>query len=451
MTAAGARTNAYTTDDYTNYHATFAKEDLETILELEADRFQNLAYRGAGVQDRGARGARRVQQEQRRARSGSSSRSSASTRSPRTPTSTPRWASSRTSRTCPTSSSTRRTFFDRWYRPENTTIIVAGDVDAGAGAPAGREVLGRLEAGQLHGRRSRRSRAPTGPGLRARAVDGADAAVGDGRLPRPRVLARRRRTSPPSTCSPTSPSARPPTSTSGWWSDEQKVDQLFPYVPANADPYLVTVFARVKKPEDALYVRDAILRHLRRDARASRCPPSGVDGREVERALRPHPHASTTPSAIAATLARFVRYRALLRHAQQLLPRLRHAHARRTCRRRRGSTSPTRASWSRRCRRTRCRPAIDERAGARQPRAAPPPAARRRPKVIQVPSALPQVRRQAALPRRLRPRSDGQGRAGRAGRGDDRRGRLARARASTRSARRCSRWRAASTRRSTRR
>src|ERR1044072_3003432 len=26
MTRAGARTNAYTTDDYTNYHATFAKE-----------------------------------------------------------------------------------------------------------------------------------------------------------------------------------------------------------------------------------------------------------------------------------------------------------------------------------------------------------------------------------------------------------------------------------------
>ena len=44
MTRAGARTNAYTTDDYTNYHATFAKEDLETILKVEADRFQNLSY-----------------------------------------------------------------------------------------------------------------------------------------------------------------------------------------------------------------------------------------------------------------------------------------------------------------------------------------------------------------------------------------------------------------------
>ena len=44
MQAAGAETNAYTTDDRTVYHAVFAKEDLERILELEADRFQNLEY-----------------------------------------------------------------------------------------------------------------------------------------------------------------------------------------------------------------------------------------------------------------------------------------------------------------------------------------------------------------------------------------------------------------------
>src|SRR5579885_3367697 len=36
MTRAGARQNAYTTDDYTNYHVTFAREDLETILAVEA-------------------------------------------------------------------------------------------------------------------------------------------------------------------------------------------------------------------------------------------------------------------------------------------------------------------------------------------------------------------------------------------------------------------------------
>ncbi|MFL6253653.1 MAG: M16 family metallopeptidase [Pyrinomonadaceae bacterium] len=41
---AGADTNAYTTDDRTVYHATFAKEDLEEIMKVEADRFQHLKY-----------------------------------------------------------------------------------------------------------------------------------------------------------------------------------------------------------------------------------------------------------------------------------------------------------------------------------------------------------------------------------------------------------------------
>src|ERR1044071_1113540 len=36
ITRAGARQNAYTTDDYTNYHITFAAEDLEKVLEIEA-------------------------------------------------------------------------------------------------------------------------------------------------------------------------------------------------------------------------------------------------------------------------------------------------------------------------------------------------------------------------------------------------------------------------------
>src|SRR5688572_6960622 len=44
MQSAGAATNAYTTDDRTVYHAVFSKEDLPQILELEADRFQNLKY-----------------------------------------------------------------------------------------------------------------------------------------------------------------------------------------------------------------------------------------------------------------------------------------------------------------------------------------------------------------------------------------------------------------------
>jgi zinc protease len=44
MTSIGADANAYTTDDYTAYHLKFAKDDLEKVIELESDRFQNLSY-----------------------------------------------------------------------------------------------------------------------------------------------------------------------------------------------------------------------------------------------------------------------------------------------------------------------------------------------------------------------------------------------------------------------
>ena len=41
---AGASANAYTSDDRTVYHEVFSKEDLDRVMELEADRFQRLRY-----------------------------------------------------------------------------------------------------------------------------------------------------------------------------------------------------------------------------------------------------------------------------------------------------------------------------------------------------------------------------------------------------------------------
>ncbi len=44
MKKAGASSNAYTSDDRTVYHETFAREDLDEIMRLEADRFQKLKF-----------------------------------------------------------------------------------------------------------------------------------------------------------------------------------------------------------------------------------------------------------------------------------------------------------------------------------------------------------------------------------------------------------------------
>lgn len=44
ITSLGAEANAYTTDDYTCYHLTVANTDLERVMDLESDRFQFLQY-----------------------------------------------------------------------------------------------------------------------------------------------------------------------------------------------------------------------------------------------------------------------------------------------------------------------------------------------------------------------------------------------------------------------
>src|SRR5256885_14034044 len=44
LKTAGADFNASTNADATVYHTTFSKEDLDTMLMVEADRFQNLKY-----------------------------------------------------------------------------------------------------------------------------------------------------------------------------------------------------------------------------------------------------------------------------------------------------------------------------------------------------------------------------------------------------------------------
>ena len=191
-----------------------------------------------------------------------------------------------------------KTFFDRWYRPENT------DDHRGRrrrprsrSSPLVEKYWGGWKRGTLHRSTIPPEPAPQGPGLRARALADADAALGRPSPSTARPSRRRRRTSRPSTCS--RPRLRPdlrPVQAPGGGRAEGR-----PALPLRARrtsiPYLVTVAARVKKPEDAVYVRDADPGDLRRACARSRCPRRARGGREVERALRPRSAASTTPSA----------------------------------------------------------------------------------------------------------------------------------------------------------
>jgi zinc protease len=303
MTAAGARTNAYTTDDYTNYHATFAKEDLETILRLEADRFQNLAY-----------GEPEFRTEAR-AVLGEYNKNSAEPINKLIEVQRERAYSTHTYRhttmgflrdieDMPNQFEYAKTFFDRWYRPENTTIIVAGDV-------VPEQVLALVEkywGGWKKG--SYQAAIPAEP------------------APKGPVYAHVPWTSPTPpwvTVAFHGPAfsetakdfagidllsdlAFGPTSDlyKRLVEDEQKVDQLFPYVPGNADPYLVTVAARVKKPEDAAAVRDAILATFA-TMRAESLPARRVEDAKSNARYGLIRSLDNT-ERIAATLARYVRY-----------------------------------------------------------------------------------------------------------------------------------------------
>jgi zinc protease len=129
LTDAGAASNAFTTDDFTAYHTTFSKEDLARILAMEADRFQHLAYEEAVFKTE----TRAVLGEYNKNSANPVSKLREVLRDTAFTTHTYKHTTMgfiRDIEAMPDEYSYSRQFFDRYYRPEYTTIIVAGDVDA---------------------------------------------------------------------------------------------------------------------------------------------------------------------------------------------------------------------------------------------------------------------------------------------------------------------------------
>ncbi|MBK9372669.1 MAG: insulinase family protein [Holophagales bacterium] len=257
LTKAGARQNAYTTDDYTNYHTTFAKEDLEKVLEIEADRFQNLDYPEAAfkTESRAVLGEYNKNSANPMSKLFEAMRDTAFTKHTYKHTT---MGFLRDIEDMPNQFAYSKAFFDRWYRPEYTTVIVAGDVDPAKVLPLVEKYWGSWKRGSYSveipvepppsGPKTVHVpwTTPTlpwvavafrGPAFSTTEKDWAaldvllDLAFG-----------------------PTSDAYKKLVET------EQKVDQLFPYLPSSADPQLLVAGARVKKLEDAVAVRDEILR-----------------------------------------------------------------------------------------------------------------------------------------------------------------------------------------------
>src|SRR5262249_54852457 len=128
VTQAGARQNAYTTDDFTNYHTTFSKEDLETMLKIEADRFMNLSYSEEGFKTE----ARAVLGEYNKNSANPITKMFEVQRDSAYTTHTYKHTTMgfiKDIENMPNQFEYSKVFFQRWYRPEYTTVIVAGDVE----------------------------------------------------------------------------------------------------------------------------------------------------------------------------------------------------------------------------------------------------------------------------------------------------------------------------------
>jgi len=127
FTAAGAETNAYTSDDRTVYHATFSKEDLDEIMRAEADRFQRLKYTPEQFKT------------ESQAVLGEYNKNSASpffkmyevlreTAFKRHTYSHTTMGYLKDIQDMPNQYDYSLQFFDRFYRPEYTTILIVGDI-----------------------------------------------------------------------------------------------------------------------------------------------------------------------------------------------------------------------------------------------------------------------------------------------------------------------------------
>jgi zinc protease len=128
LTEAGASSNAFTTDDFTAYHTTFSKEDLARVLSMEADRFQHLSYAEAAFKTE----TRAVLGEYNKNSANPVSKLHEVLRATAFTTHTYKHTTMgfiEDVEAMPGEYDYSRQFFDRYYRPEYTTIIVAGDVD----------------------------------------------------------------------------------------------------------------------------------------------------------------------------------------------------------------------------------------------------------------------------------------------------------------------------------
>jgi zinc protease len=300
----GAASNAYTTDDYTCYYTMFSKEDLDTVLAMEADRFQNLKYAEPEFKTE----ALAVLGEYNKNSSNPFRKIDEALHDTAFDKSTYKHTTMgflKDIQDMPQQYDYSLKFFARYYRPEYTTIIVAGDVKSKAVRSLVNKYWGKWKHGEY---KPEIPQEPPQDGPRVSHVDWPSPT-----LPILEVAfkgpAYNDETKDTAALQALAYLAFSPTSElyQKLVVEEQKVDALQADAPMNVDASLFTITARVKKDADVDYVRDRIL------AAIKTFQEKPVDAARLD-AVRKHLRYSValdmdSSDAIAGELAQYVALR----------------------------------------------------------------------------------------------------------------------------------------------
>lgn len=300
----GASSNASTYDDYTCYYTVFSKEDLNTVLEMEADRFQNLKYTEPEFKTE----ALAVLGEYNKNASSPFFKLDETIHDTAFTTSTYKHTAMgflKDIQDMPNQYDFSLKFFDRYYRPEYTTLLVVGDVKAKAVRQVVDKYWGEWKRGSYKPQipveapqEAPRSAdvdwpSPTLPLLEVAFKSPAynDANRESAALDALAFLA----------FSPTSDLYQKLVV------QEQKVDVLSAEAEDHVDPALFEITARVKKTDDMDYVRDQILAAI---AEFQTKPVDAARLEKVKKHLRYSAALSMNSSdAIASLLSHYVALR----------------------------------------------------------------------------------------------------------------------------------------------
>ncbi len=142
----GGRDNAFTSHDYTGYHQSISVDRLETVMKLEADRMRNLIFEDNQIEPE-----RQVVLEERRSRTDNSPGAKLGEQMNAAmflnyPYHDPviGWEHEIRGLT----KADLKKFYDKWYRPNNAILVVAGDITAKQLRPLAEKIYGVIPAGK---------------------------------------------------------------------------------------------------------------------------------------------------------------------------------------------------------------------------------------------------------------------------------------------------------------